>query len=62
MDSAIGRVPSGFPVWVAYFHVYGGGFARLGLYYCSALDSPGTPSLLLRRLLKFDPFGYVLAA
>ena len=24
MDSAIRRVPSGFPGWVAYFHVYGG--------------------------------------
>ena len=29
MDSAIGRVPSGFPDWVADFHVYGGFDCRI---------------------------------
>src|ERR1019366_329491 len=48
MDSAIRRVPSGFPGWVAYFHVYGG----FGEYIIAKEVRPGghqaRPTALLR--------------
>src|ERR1019366_4507776 len=48
MDSAIRRVPSGFPGWVAYFHVYGG----FGEYIIAREARPGgaqaRPTDLLR--------------
>src|ERR1700688_1672994 len=37
MDSAIRRVPSGFPYWIVDFHVYGG----FGEYIIAKEDRPG---------------------